>query len=418
MLELIGQIGAEFWALFLEMAPYLMLGFLLAGILHVYFPRQQVVRYLGKRNWRSVVNAALLGIPLPLCSCGVIPTGVSFHKNGASKGAAVSFLISTPQTGVDSILVTYSLLGWPFALIRPFAALITGIVGGQVTHTLDKEETESHTHAEPAANQTATKRFSRMLNYAFVEFLQDIAKWLLIGLVIAAVITVLIPDSWFGTYLSNPYLNMLLVLVASIPMYVCATGSVPIAAALLLKGISPGAAFVFLMAGPATNAGTMTVIGQSMGRKALIAYLVSIIGGALVFGTIINKFLPLSWFTLLEGSASHHHFLPAWLEWSSGIVLMALLIHGIARPYWDSYRLKKIPVPETSNMEWTVKVEGMTCNHCKANVENNLRGLEGIHRVEANIVTHEVRIDGDTISEDQIRETVTGLGYSYEGRLS
>ncbi|MDR9488660.1 permease, partial [Salibacter sp.] len=134
ILDFLKSLVVAFWELFSEMSPYLVLGFLLAGILHVYFPKDKVNKYLGKRNLKSVINAALVGVPLPLCSCGVIPTGVSFHKNGASKGASVSFLISTPQTGVDSILATYSLMGLPFAVIRPIVALITGITGGLFTN--------------------------------------------------------------------------------------------------------------------------------------------------------------------------------------------------------------------------------------------------------------------------------------------
>ena len=246
------ELLTAFWDLFMEMAPYLVLGFLLAGVLHVFFPKHKVHKYLGGKNLKSVINASLVGIPLPLCSCGVIPTGVSFHKNGASKGASVSFLISTPQTGVDSILATYSLMGLPFAVIRPIVALITGIIGGVATNAVDESPvTEA---PQSAVNEIKGNKFIAMLRYAFVDFLADIAKWLVIGLAIAAVITVMVPDSFFESYLSNPYLNMLLVLAASVPMYVCATGSIPVAMALLVKGISPGAAFVFLMAGPATNA--------------------------------------------------------------------------------------------------------------------------------------------------------------------
>lgn len=407
------ELITAFWDLFQEMAPYLVLGFLLAGVLHVFFPAHKVHKYLGRKNLKSVINASVVGIPLPLCSCGVIPTGVSFHKNGASKGAAVSFLISTPQTGVDSVLATYSLMGLPFAVIRPIVAFITGIVGGAATNVTD----DSIVQDEPSTTIKEVKgnKFAAMLRYAFVDFLADIAKWLVIGLAIAALITVLVPDSFFATYLSNPYLNMLLVLLASVPMYVCATGSIPVAMALMIKGISPGAAFVFLMAGPATNAGTLTVISQSLGKKALFTYLATIIVGALLSGIVINEFLPQSWF--IPGEITHHvhHLLPSWLELGSALFLAVMIAYVMLKPL-----LKKTGIITSNNsnqMEHKIKVDGMTCNHCKASVENNLTKISGIRSVSADLDSHVVTLDADSVNEGEIEKTINSLGYSYKGRV-
>ena len=397
--------------LFAEMAPYLILGFALAGILHVYFPKHKVAKYLGKKNLKSVVNAAILGIPLPLCSCGVIPTGISFNKNGASKGATVSFLISTPQTGVDSILVTYSLLGLPFALIRPIAAFITGIFGGVMTNATDDSK-EDLFENEPEIEIKGSK-LQTALNYAFVEFLQDIAKWLMIGLAIAAFISAIIPEGFIENHMGNPYLNMLIVLVASIPMYVCATGSVPIAAVLMMKGLSPGAAFVFLMAGPATNAATMTVIKQSMGTKALISYLSSIIGGALIMGVIVNQ-LPPNWFILPGMDLSGHNHEEMELSWfsiTSAIALFILLLNGLRLQYIP----KTIKIEEMADNEKVFTVEGMTCNHCKSSVEKNLAKLDKIEFVEVDLANNAVIIKGDNIDSNVIEEAVKNLGYDYKG---
>ncbi len=411
-MTIIQELAVAFWELFKEMAPYLMLGFLLAGALHVYFPRHKVSKYLGKGGWKSALNAALVGVPLPLCSCGVIPTGISFHKNGASKGAAVSFLISTPQTGVDSILITYSLMGLPFAIIRPIAAFLTGIIGGALTPDTDLEGKADGVEEAP---RVFKNRFLAMLKYAFVDFLQDIAKWLLIGLAIAAAITVLVPDSIFEQYLSNPYLNMVLVLVASVPMYVCATGSVPIAVALMMKGISPGAAFVFLMAGPATNAGTITVIGQSLGKKALFTYLATIITGALLFGFIINVFLPVEWFTVFLPGGAHSHFMPHWLELSSSLVLLVLMIYGLVSPYFNfkSNHSKN----QNTDMETTYSVNGMTCNHCKASVEKNVGAISGVKNVQVDLASKKVVIEAEGVSDEIIANTVNELGFEYSGRV-
>ncbi len=418
----------ELVALTNEMAPYLLLGFLFAGILHVYFPTKKVQKYFGGRSFRSVINSALLGIPLPLCSCGVIPTGVSFYKNGASKGSSVSFLISTPQTGVDSILVTYSLLGLPFAIIRPIIALITGIIGGSIVNQQKMkhkmEDVQKVDTREYAGNGNT---IGQMLRYGFVEFLQDIAKWLVIGLLLAALISVMIPDGFFETYIKNDIYGMLLLLVAAIPLYVCATGSVPLAAVLLMKGISPGAALVFLMAGPATNIATMTVLGNVFGRKTLISYMFTIIGGSLLFGLAINQWLPEQWFTRnimnIHGEGHGEHILPLWLKISSSIILTMLLINGFYRRVRDNLTVKRHQKEKNQQKSSimpakTIQVEGMTCNHCKMTVEKNLNKLEGIDNAEASPDQNRVVIEGDNLNLPLVESTINELGYSYKGEIS
>ncbi len=265
ILNWLNEFAKEFYFLLSEMAPYLVLGFLFAGLLKAFFPVDKITRFLGKKKFGSVVNASILGVPMPLCSCGVIPTGVSFYQNGATKGATTSFLISTPQTGVDSILATYSLLGLPFAIIRPLVAFLTGILGGGLSHGFEKEQWKkeagySDTPVKKNIRIPIGKRLKTVITYGFGELVEDIVKWLIIGLLAAALLSVLIPDSFFTSYIGNTWLEMIMILIVSIPLYVCATGSIPIAAVFLLKGLSPGAALVFLMAGPATNVATMSVI--------------------------------------------------------------------------------------------------------------------------------------------------------------
>jgi uncharacterized membrane protein YraQ (UPF0718 family)/copper chaperone CopZ len=407
----------------MEMSPYLLLGFLFAGILYVWFPKKKVYRYLGKPNSASVINAALIGIPLPLCSCGVIPTGISFYKSGASKGSSVSFLISTPQTGVDSIMVTYSLLGLPMAIIKPVIALFTGFFGGFLTNRFERNNREEEALNNQDNHDQGDRSLRGMLRYAFVEFLEDIAKWLLIGLLLAALIEVLVPDRFFTAYLGNEYLEMLLILVAAIPLYVCATGSVPIAAILMLKGLSPGAAIVFLMAGPATNAATMTVIGNVFGRRSLIIYLISIIIGAYFFGTMVNEFLPREWFldpiAQIHGDEHAHGFLPHWLKMVSSFLLAGLIAYAIYNKYLSHFftrssSTEKIKTyPTMKNVE--VIVKGMTCNHCKATVESNISAMEGIETAKANLATGKLSISGENLDLEKIREKVESLGYKFEG---
>jgi uncharacterized protein len=266
VLEVIGRYVSELIRLFNEMSPYLLLGFLFAGILRVMFPRKVISRYMGKSNFRSVFNASLLGIPMPLCSCGVLPAGIGFYKNGASRGSTISFLISTPQTGVDSILATYSLLGLPLAIIRPIVALFTGIFGG-VLGNASLKKLDGKQIASAAKDEQVERSFRELFRYGFVELIQEISKWLLIGMLLAALLSVLIPDDFFTSTISSEYLAMFLMILASVPLYICATGSIPVAAVLLMKGLAPGAALVLLMAGPATNIATMAVIGNTMGKK-------------------------------------------------------------------------------------------------------------------------------------------------------
>lgn len=412
--------------LMLDMAPWLMLGFLIAGLLHVFFPDGKINKLLGSSNLKSVLRAALIGIPLPLCSCGVIPTGVSIHKNGASKGAAVSFLISTPQTGVDSIMVTYSMLGLPFAVLRPVVALFTGIFGGAVTNRVEPVPAfrPLAPGAKTAANRGPKKSpVYRIFHYAFVEFLEDIAKWLVIGLLIAALIAVLVPDDFFATYVGNEFLGMLIILIASIPLYVCATSSVPIAAVLIMKGISPGAALVFLMAGPATNAATISVIGNSMGRKTLISYLVTIIAGSLLFGLLIDNFLPREWFT---GYISHlhdgheHGLLPMWLQIVSAVAITGFILNIFISKLIKRVRNRKNKMSQTSLAENQIRVfvRGMNCNHCKTNIESNLQRLEGIKSIEADIDQETVVITGNDIDLEKVKSTVESIGYKYDGEVA
>jgi hypothetical protein len=398
------------------MSPYLLTGFVFAGLLHVYVKQEHTAKYLGKKNFRSVVNAALLGVPLPLCSCGVIPTGVSLSKNGATKGAAVSFLISTPQTGADSVMMTYSMLGLPFAIIRPIAALVTGIFGGSLTNLTDKTNYSLVSENNQTTEKEEKSKLYRFFNYAFVEFLQDISKWLLVGLAIAALISVVVPDNLISTYIHYPILNMLIVFLIAGPLYVCATGSVPIAAVLMMKGISPGAALVFLMAGPATNAATLTVLGKTLGRKAFYAYLISITTGAFAFGLIMDYLFPVGFFTVTVklGGNLHHEMLPYWVGFGSTIILGLLITNGYYQKYFNKNHSHLI---QENTME-TIKisVSGMTCNHCKATVEKNVGKIEGIQSINADIVKNIVEISGENVDLAKVEEVVNNLGYEYKGK--
>lgn len=324
--------------LLVEMAPYLLLGFLIAGVMHAFVPKAMYRRYLGKNNLSSVLYAILFGVPLPLCSCGVIPTAVGMRKEGASKGATSAFLIATPQTGIDSILATYSVFGLPFALLRPVVAMITGFVGGIVTNlTAEKEpeETEQneYKHSAKHAHKSLAQKCVEALDYGFTDMLMDIGQWLIIGIVLAGLITIFVPEGFFLSYQNSGVLNMFIVLLIACPMYVCATGSIPIAAALMLKGLSPGAALVFLMAGPATNMASMMVLGKTLGRRSLAAYLITIVAGAIAFGLAVDNLFPTEWFSgvmqhSLHSSCCHEEALP-WWQIASTVLFVFLLVRAL-----------------------------------------------------------------------------------------
>jgi len=421
-MELIKEYFIALFNLTADMAPYLLLGFLFAGILKVFLPTNLMNKYLGKNSFSSVLNASILGIPLPLCSCGVLPAGISLNKNGASKGASVSFLISTPQTGVDSILVTWSMLGLPFAIIRPIAALFTGLFGGLLTNKIEKEDVHS---AQTETNVSSIKQkasFKEIFRYAFVEMLNDIAKWLIIGLLIAAFIEVLLPDNFFQDFKISGILGMIIILAASIPLYICATSSVPIAAVLLLKGISPGALLVFLMAGPATNAAAITVIGQNLGKKTLAIYLTSLIVGSLLFGLLIDYFLPGNWFLpLFDHLGSHEHsLLPKWLNYFS-VAFSAVLIF-LSFTFFKSPNQIMKKTNKTSELSLEIPalkvgVEGMTCQHCKKKVEDGLMEIPGVTNVSANTETDTVDIYGNNIESNTVQKIINDLGYIFKGKL-
>lgn len=392
-----------------EMSPYLLLGFLIAGILHEFVPQEIYRTKLSKGNFRSVFLAALFGVPLPLCSCGVLPTAMSLRREGVSKGATTSFLISTPQTGVDSIMATASLLGLPFAIIRPIAAFITALVGGSLVNSLCKEEKQPIETAKQSDKKEKSflARCVGALRYGFVDFLQDIGKWITIGLLLAGVITVIVPDNFFTAFNDMPIVNMLIVMAFAVPMYLCATGSIPIAAALMLKGLTPGAALVLLMAGPASSIASILIINKVLGRRTLIVYLSTIIGGAFCFGLMIDYLLPLEWFGARIATHSTECCTGETTAWwkSASSILFALLIAA-------SFIMKFIKPKKDTKMQDSFKIKGMMCNHCKANVEKNLAKVEGVTNVRVELAEGTAYIDG-TFDRNKIIETINELGYEY-----
>lgn len=415
VLEWIGHYWDALVMMTAEMAPYLLLGFFIAGILRVFVPRTLSSKHLAKPGMKSVIKAAALGVPLPLCSCGVIPTAVGLRKEGASHGACTSFLIATPQTGVDSIAATYSLMGLPFAIVRPLAALFTALFGGwlvsSLTPTPSSAEEESSGKAEKQlpspAGEGLWHRLGQVFSYAFDEMMQDVGKWLVIGLLIAALITVAVPDDWLAALHDYKLLNMLIVLIVAIPMYVCATGSIPIAVSLMAKGLTPGAGLVLLMAGPAVNSASMLVIGKVFGKRTLWLYLLSIIIGAMLFGLGIDYLLPQEWFVVQSGiieTTCHDDGIGLF-----SYICTALLLVLLLRALWPWKHHHHHHHLEASYY-YIYNVEGMNCNHCAENVRRAIAAVEGVEQVEVSLHEGTASIVGSH-NETDILHAVESIGF-------
>ena len=319
------------------MAPYLLFGFLMAGALSIVLSPELIERHLGGGGIRAILKASLFGVPLPLCSCSVIPVATSLRKHGASEGATTAFLLSTPQTGVDSIMATLSLLGPIFAVFRPLAAFVSGILGGTLVEATapspaDVVEIPKCTD-ECCSHGNGKSRFVRAIRYGFVSLPREIAGPLIIGLVIAGVISALVPTDFFADKLGKGIVAMLVMMALGIPVYVCATASIPVAAAMMLKGITPGAALVFLMTGPATNAAAIAALWKILGRRTTVIYLVVVALTALGAGLSLD-FL----FNITGASAGQVEawMLPQWVKTLSAVVLLAVLGAAIVSHYKSS----------------------------------------------------------------------------------
>lgn len=404
-----------------EMSPYILLGFLIAGLLHVFVRPEVMSRHLAGRGWKPVLKAAMFGIPLPLCSCGVLPTAVALRRQGASKGAAASFLIATPQTGVDSIAATYALLGLPFALLRPIAALVGALAGGLAVDRLATGNTHSAPYAscplpaEPPKRQRFARKLIEAVRYGFVDMVGSVGKWLVIGLIIAAIITVAVPDSLFLSLRSYPLAAMLVMVAVAVPMYVCATGSIPIALSLMLKGLTPGVAFVLLMAGPAANFASVMVLRKSLGNRATAIYTGSVIATAIAFGLLIDYILPASWFiptSAISAVASCHMHLKLFPTICSSLLII-LLIYAFVRNRRESHKFTNSPASTMKTVIYHVK--GMSCNHCKASVEKAVKAIQGVETVTVDLSSGKVAIEG-TPSDEAVEKAVTNAGFEFAGR--
>ena len=421
------------WSVFVAMAPYLLLGFAVAGLLSVVISPAWVERHLGGKGLGQVFKASFFGVPLPLCSCGVIPVGASLRRHGASKGATTAFLLSTPQTGVDSIAVTYGLLGPFLAVVRPVAALITGVFGGGLVQAFDDGDHEPEPAPVEGELQSCSTggcetsnvnrpKLLEALHYGLVILPRDIGKALIYGVLISGVIAAFVEPQALESSLGGGLLPMLAAMAIGIPLYVCATASTPIALGLIHAGLSPGAALVFLISGPATNSAALTTLWKVLGRRAAIVYLVTVAVASLATGLAVDGLIGAG---LIPGSAmvpaasamSDHagHAghdeggLSSLIGLVSAVVLLVVLVNAL-RPRPGGGTEEDTVIPD-SGQSLEIVIDGMRCNGCVQSIQRALSEISGVTEAEVRLEAGRATVRGNNLSADEVVGAITSLGF-------
>ena len=406
--DYLGLFLSEMWSLCLEMSPFLLMGMFVAGLISMFVDSRLILKHIGSKSFTSILKSTILGIPVPLCSCGVIPVAATLRDGGASKGSTVSFLVSTPQTGVDSIFLTYGMLGPVFALFRPLAAFISGVFSGMVINSFDDDVHHHLPDSEHVSdvNKPLIERLESGLRYGFLTLPSDIVVPLFQGLVVAAAIALFIPPDFIAENFSSSSYIM--------PIYVCATASIPIAVALMGKGVTAGAVFVFLMAGPATNASSIAVVKNILGRRTMVYYLFLISSTAIVFGFILDSFITIG--PPAMSSNAHVHADDSYMSLFLTILFVLILLNA----YF--YTLKgEMPKPDESKDvidgsqdRLSIKVDGMTCSHCKESVESAVYSCSGVESASVDLLKGLVLVIGSGLDEGAIKDKIKSRGFSLE----
>jgi uncharacterized membrane protein YraQ (UPF0718 family)/copper chaperone CopZ len=427
MFDIVARLVTQSWLVLGQMAPYLLFGFLMAGVLSVCISPAWVERHLGRRGIGPVLAASLFGVPLPLCSCSVIPVSASIRRHGASRAATTAFLLSTPQTGVDSIAVTYALLGLPFAIVRPLVALLTGVVGGVLVWLFAEHDglTEvanrtAGTCSEPCCQGRGQRSIvSRALGYGLLTLPRDIGPALLVGVLIAGAMATFVEQNQLHAYVGGGILSILLLMAAGVPVYVCATASVPIAAGFIRMGVSPGAALAFLIAGPATNAATLTTIWKVLGRRTMVLYLATIAGSAIVAGLLLDwLFRVMHWAPPLMGAQVHAGGHGGWLPhlWAVALVAVVALSFILSTRRHEEHGAaeERAAGDASGEQRLEMRVSGLRCSHCADSVGRALGECDGVRWAEVSLKSGRALVLGHDLDPQQLASAVADLGYTAE----
>jgi len=411
LLNLLEKFISETFRLFIEISPYLILGFFFAGLLHTLLGEKYIQKHFAKSGLWSTIKAAIFGIPLPICSCAVIPLAESLRKDGASKSSTMAFLVSTPSSGVDSIMATYALLGPVYAVFRPIASFLSGILVGIVTHLKGGDKAVSPPVKETGNNKKKReKSIKEIFTYGFKVIPAEISKWLIIGVVIGGAISAMVPADFGVKYLGSPLLNYVVILLISIPLYICATGSIPIAASLIAKGVLPGAALALLIAGPATNTVTISFVYKKMGKRVTFFYVLSIIVVSVATGLVFDvlwKSIGSDIGLVTAGGG----YLPHSIKLAAAAAMAVIFL--ISRFDIDFTRLVKFT--RRSKMAGdktiqTIKVPDMTCQHCKMKITQILQQMPEIQSVSIDLDSKEVAVES-ALDRQVIVDRIKQEGY-------
>jgi hypothetical protein len=397
----------EVWNIILDLGFPLLLGIAIAGIVHVVLPAGFVHRNFGGRGLKSIIKASLIGVPMPLCSCGVIPTAIGLKQDGASNGASTGFLISTPQTGIDSILVSATFLGWPFAIFKLVVAFIAGIIGGAAVDLFDPEEAKSSEENQRSTQTNSKKsKIAEAIDFGIFELFGMIYRWLIIGILLAALISIIFPTgylasiSWIGGIG-----GLFLMLLISLPLYVCATASVPIAASLIGAGMPLGAAMVLLMAGPASNIATIGAIFRAFGGKVLAIYLLTVSVLSIFFGWLFDFIIVSD-----QIQTMHHHVNDDWFAFVCALIMVGLIIFMIIYEVKHKINSRKSNSADAA-MDIKLTIEGMTCQHCALNVTKTLESVDGVTAVKTYLDDGMAYINGD-VNADELIASLKTAGFN------
>lgn len=403
------------WSLCVEVAPFLLLGMVFSGLISIFVDSHLIMKHIGKKNFSSIFKSTAFGVPIPLCSCGVIPVAATLRESGASKGSTVSFLVSTPQTGIDSIILTYGMLGPLFAFFRPLAAFISGLISGVIINSFD-DETHHHISNENDNSKDIKKpikeRLLAGLEYGFISLPGDIVVPLFQGLSIAALISVFLPPDFIAEYfISNKFLIYIAMLLISLPVYVCATASIPIALVLMGKGVSAGAVFIFLMAGPATNASSIIVVKNILGSKTMYQYIFLISSLAILFGLFLDSFFTIT--LPVSSTSTHVHGIDGYGSIIITILFILILVNSYIHQKIPSIlpTSKKSDKTKTQHKSVSYNVAGMTCSHCKESVESAANSISGVENTHVDLSTGVLTVFGSSFDDLMLKQKIKDRGF-------